>query len=909
MPRAPLALSPVLFVSVVASCLGACEPPSAIAPPPSPARPRPPSATKSVDTKAPPGIFLPRAIWPKKNLATLTVDPARDTFDGEMTIELDVREPTNVVWLNREDLTIARAELTISGASSTGTSLAIVDGGPGRVGLVSQEPIPVGAATLRVLYKGILSETEVDGASRQVESGAPYVFTHFEPLAARRVFPCFDEPAFKSPWQLTLRVKKGDKAVSNTPILSETEEKDGFFAVRFAETKPLPSYLVAFAVGPFGFVDVGPVGKKKTPTRIVVPRGKEAWATFAKESTGPVLSLLEDYFGEGYPYEKLDLIAVPLFGGAMENPGLVTYRQSLILAKPGQESTGFRRAFASVNAHELSHQWFGDLVTTETWDDLWLNEAFATWMTPKIIEKFRPEWDIPTQRAASANGAMRADSLVTARAIRQPITSNDDIKNAFDGITYQKGAATIAMFERWVGPDVFQKGVRRYMREHAHRTAKAADFLGAVSAEAGRDVATPFQTFLTRPGVPVLATEVHCDGKGPRLSLRQSRYVPLGADAPKTATDPWQIPVCARASDGKKESASCTLLAGAEGEVALPTCPRWVLPNDGGSGYFRTAPAAKDLKALLGGFSKLTPAEKIVTTNDVSAAVRAGSLEMGAVLELVPTLARDENVHVRDLAVQIAGGLRDGGLVARAELPAYTAWVRKLFGELAKKNGAKALAGEGEEAKWARASVLELVADQGGDTALRAECTNLAKAWLADRGAVEPEVLGVVLGVAAAYGDAALFDAYLAEAKRASDRVDRERLVWALGSFREPTLHARALGLVLSKDLDARESVRILFASLRLPETTARAYTFLTEQLDAIVARLPRDYGAGFPQVGAALCDTEKANLIEGFFAERSKRFVGGPRQLAQSLEGMRQCGTTKARALPHVATFFRAMR
>ena len=225
---------------------------------------------------------------------------------------------------------------------------------------------------------------------------------------------------------------------SNTPVVSETEGKDGLVSVKFAETKPLPSYLVAFAVGPFGIVDGGKIGKKGTPFRVIVPRGKEPWAKFAIESTGPVVSLLETYFGEAYPYEKLDLIAVPLFGGAMENPGLVTYRQSLILGKPGQESTGFRRAFASVNAHELAHQWFGDLVTTAWWDDLWLNEAFATWMTPKIIERFKPEWDFPSSRANQASNAMRTDSLTSARAIRQPIVSNDDIKNAFDGITYQK---------------------------------------------------------------------------------------------------------------------------------------------------------------------------------------------------------------------------------------------------------------------------------------------------------------------------------------------------------------------------------------------------------------------------------------------------------------------------------------
>ena len=230
----------------------------------------------------------------------------------------------------------------------------IVNGLPGFVGLAFERPLPAGPAKVRISYAGKLSSTEVEGASKQIEGGEPYVFTHFEPLAARRVFPCFDEPSYKVPWQLTLRVKKGDSAVSNTSLLAVEEGADGFTSYRFAETKPLPSYLIAFAVGPFGYVDAGKVGK--TPVRIVVPRGKEPWARFAVESTKPVLERLESYFGIPYPYDKLDLIAVPMFGGAMENPGLVTYRQSLILSKPRMESTGFRRAFASVNTHELAHQ-------------------------------------------------------------------------------------------------------------------------------------------------------------------------------------------------------------------------------------------------------------------------------------------------------------------------------------------------------------------------------------------------------------------------------------------------------------------------------------------------------------------------------------------------------------------------
>lgn len=868
---------------------------------PSPPAPVPAKASLP-SPPAPPALRLPETVWPKKTSARLTIDPARDSFDGAMTIALDVRVPTNVVWLHRDDLAVATGRAVIAGREVVAR---IVDGGRDYVGFLFPEVLPKGDAELRVLYTGKLSATEVDGASRQIEGNDAYVFTHFEPLAARRVFPCFDEPSFKSPWQLVLRVKKGDVAVSNTPVVSELEENDGYRAVTFAETKPLPSYLVAFAVGPFGFVDAGLVGEKKTKVRIVVPRGKETWAKFAAESTAPVLSRLEEYFGEPYPYEKLDLIAVPLFGGAMENPGLVTYRQSLILAKPGQESTGFRRAFASVNAHELAHQWFGDLVTTRWWDDLWLNEAFATWMTPKIVGAYKPEWDVATTRAQNAGGAMRSDSLTTARAIRQPIASNDDIKNAFDGITYQKGAATIAMVERWVGAEKFQRGVRRYMREHAHRTATSEDFLAAISNEAGKDVAPAFATFLDRPGVPLVGAETRCEGGHATLALTQSRYLPAGAKDAAPIGAPWQIPVCARFGDGKREDATCILLADTKGSATLPYCPAWVLPNDAASGYFRTALAEPDRKKLTKRFSSLTAPEKIATLGDLGALVRSQSVGIDALLDLVPIAAKDGNVHVVELAASTLGGLRDGGLVDPAARPEYEKLVARLFGARARALGLRAKPGENEETRWLRAPIVDLAADQGGDAALRAECTNLAKAWLADRGAVEPETIGTVLGIAASFGDAALFDAYLAEAKRAPDRVDRERLVWALGQFRERSLVDRALALVVGPELDPRESVRILWAELRIPQNAPVVYDFVTARFDAIVARLPRDYGAGFPQVGAALCDASRTKDVEAFFGARAKTFVGGPRQLAQSLEALAQCSAYRTRERKSVSERF----
>ena len=296
------------------------------------------------------------------------------------------------------------------------------------------------------------------GLFRKKDGDDWYVFSQFEPTEARRAFPCFDEPAYKVPWQLTIHAPKGNSVVSNTPIVSEADGEDGFRDVRFAETKPLPSYLVALGVGPFDFVDAGKACKNKVSLRIVTMRGKSSRAQYASEATAPLLNLLEEYFGIPYPYEKLDLMSVPqgaLFG-AMENAGLITFVEQYILATPQEDTPSFKRNYAWIATHEMSHMWVGDLVTMAWWDDTWLNESFATWMEDKILQRWKPEWQRDVAHVERRNSSADQDVLVSARRIRQPIESKDDITNAFDDISYGKGSAILTMFESWIGEKKFQ---------------------------------------------------------------------------------------------------------------------------------------------------------------------------------------------------------------------------------------------------------------------------------------------------------------------------------------------------------------------------------------------------------------------------------------------------------------------
>ena len=312
------------------------------------------------------------------------------------------------------------------------------------------------------------------------------------------------------PWQITLHVPKDDGAFSNTPQVFESTDDDGMKTVKFAETKPLPSYLVALAVGPMDIVPAGHAGANNTEIRIIVPRGRGREAQYVAGATPDIVNLLEKYFGIPYPYEKLDEVAIPLAGYAMEHPGLVTYGSGFFLSKPEEITLDWKRTPTSVIAHELAHQWVGDLVTTAWWNDIWLNEGFATWMANKIVNQYHPEWKMNLSELNGYQGAMGTDELVSSRKVRQPILSDDDIANAFDNITYNKGSALLNMFESYIGPEKFQEGIRRYLRKYAWGNATSEQFMEALSGN-DQAVGRAFSTFLDQAGVPLMTVQLQCE--------------------------------------------------------------------------------------------------------------------------------------------------------------------------------------------------------------------------------------------------------------------------------------------------------------------------------------------------------------------------------------------------------------
>ncbi|MFZ5446417.1 MAG: M1 family metallopeptidase [Myxococcota bacterium] len=895
-----------LFLVALLAALASCkttEPkpePSPVAPvaAASPAAaPKPPEAPK---------VHLPDGAAPKRYELSLRVIPGEPTFTGEVSIELALEHPHDFLWLNARDLEPTFAEFTIGTTKLAAKAEAV---GEHWLLVRPASTLPAGPATLVLRWRGELSAKNSSGLFQVKEGDEPYAVTQFEPIDARRAFPCFDEPSFKVPWRLTLHVKKEHLAFHNTPIEAETDEADGMKAVRFAETLPLPSYLVAFAVGPFETVDAGTWGRKKTKVRIVTPRGKGAEAKYAAENTGPILEQLERWFDMPYPYEKLDQLAMPVGFGAMEHPGLVTWGYRLMLVKPELDTPGHQRTFASVCAHELAHMWFGDLVTMAWWDDIWLNEAFATWMENKIIDGWKPDWALGVDRVLERGGALNADQLISARRIRQPIESFDDIQNAFDGITYGKGAAVIGMFEAWVGPELFQRGVREHLKAHAWGNATAAQFLASISREANRDVATPFATFLDQGGAPRVSLEPSCKpNEAPTLELTQRRALPVGSKG--DARQVWQVPVCVRYSVAGKESRACTLLTTAQTTWTLEAkgCPDWVMPNDGMRGYYRASSKAGLLPLLQRAEKQLTVEEKLGLLDDVGAVVDSGDVDVEVALGAIPAALRSDDRHLVAAAQRLATQLADDVLPEPLRAK-YETFIRTTFGPRALKLGLTVGPKEPEDQRLSRGSLVWLVAVQGREPTLRAKALTLAKKWLGDRKAIHPDLIGTVLSIAADTGDAELHRALVAAVAKEKDRADRGRMLQALGSFRDPAIVASHLALALDEKLDAREGMSVVFGASWDYRTRPVVFDFLEKNWDALLARLPEDAGANFAWFAGGVCDEATKERAVKLLGARVPKFLGGQRNLDQALENVDLCIAWRARQRPSAQRFIEAWK
>jgi alanyl aminopeptidase len=492
---------------------------------------------------------------------------------------------------------------------------------------------------------------------------------------------------------------------------------------------------------------------------------------------------------------------------------------------------------------------------------------------------------------------------VSARKIRQEIESADDIHNAFDSISYQKGGAVISMFESWIGPAKFQAGVRRYMKEHAYGTGTSRDFLAAIEAESRPGVAAAFSTFLDQPGVPLVDVTVQCGTEGgAKLALGQKRFLPVGSEG--SAAESWRIPVCARAaaSRGGEAARACTLLSESSATMPVPGasgakpansssgCPAWVLANDGELGYYRAVYRGDGLDRLLAvADEELTVPERVGLLRDVDALAMGGAIPFGQALALAPRFADDPERQIVQASMRI---VTDAGenVLPEALRPAYARYVSKTFGPRARALGFASKPGEDEETRLLRAALVPFVAQEGDAPELQAEARRLALAWLGDRSAVEAEMVSGVLESAARHGDRALFEKYKAGIQSAKERRDRNRLFRALGAFTDPGILDQAFAFAMSGEFDSREAGNMIYTSLDTPSGRAATWKFLQANYEATLARMPREVTGIVPYYASGFCDERHRREVAEFFEGRAEKLPGGTRNLAKVLESMDLC-------------------
>jgi aminopeptidase N len=883
------------LAAAVASLLTAC---ATAVPPPAPA---PPPAPKSA-LPEPPALRLPTTVHPVRESLDLRLVPAEPNFSGTATIDLKIDAATNHFWLHAQGLTIDEARF-----DAGKRSLPVIATPSGDDLLLIQLGTPAGPgdAQLTLRYHGPIDPERSRGIYRVDEGKTPYLYTFFEPVDARRAFPCFDEPSFKIPWKLSLTVPSTDVAFANTVATGTTELPGGMKSVTFAETRPLPSYLVAFVAGPFDVVKGAPAGNEHIPLQFILPKGRSAELHYAQEILPRVVKHLEDITGVPYPYGKLDVAVVPRYWGTMEHPGLVALGQTFLLMMPDQESLRRRQFAAHITTHELAHYWYGDLVTNAWWDETWLNESLGTWLDLKATDALDPGFRFRRQALERRASALAADALPTAKAVRQPVVSRTDIETSFDAaLTYDKGSIVLGMFENWVGAAAWKRGMQLYLKTYADRNATAEQLFRALDEGTGKPVGDPLSTFVIQPGAPLISVALRCQPDAlPIVELHQERFLVERPSIPPTVT--WQVPVCVRAVWGQRVERVCTLLTDAEGDLSLPVagCPTLLTANDGGLGYYRAAYTPALRQALLQNANQLDATELASLASDVEALARRGDVPVEEALALGAQL-----VAASDSDVALAGlellDLIDRDVLSPELRNARSERLEALLGARARGLGWRERPADTTDDRRVRPVFVPVAARDGRDATLRAEARRLADAWVAGTGTLDADVASGVLWTAARNGDAALFDRLLDAARTRSTRREREQAIRALGGFIDPALAARARGLLLDPGSDLRDWLPLLTFQLRYAETRTDAYAFLDQNFDALAKRMRDDEISQLFRILGVFCDRRMRDDVQARFAPRAAKVDGGPFQLARSVEAIDQCAEVQARVRSGIAAW-----
>ncbi|MCU1347448.1 MAG: Peptidase rane alanine aminopeptidase [Acidobacteria bacterium] len=816
---------------------------------------------------------LPVHVVPGHYALTIAPDLASETFTGSETIDVELKEPVDTVTLHAVELNLH--DVTIGGKPAVVT----VDATNEVVTLKVAEPLPAGRAQIAIAFDGKLSQG-LRGLYLSRTAKRKYAVTQFEAMSARRAFPCFDEPAMKATFDVTLVVDAHDTAISNGSIVSDTPAPNGRHALAFSTTKRLPTYLLAFLVGDFQCISGASEG---VPIRVCSTPGLQHLGRFSLEAAQASIRYFNRYYGIPYPFGKLDMIGIPDFAaGAMENAGAITYRETDLLLDEKTASVLVQKRVAEVVAHEIAHQWFGDLVTMKWWNDIWLNEGFATFMSEKPIAEWKPEWRSDLDKPVATADALLLDSQLSTRAIRLPASTTGEGGALFDsGITYGKTAAVLRMVEEWVGPDTFRDAIRVYLKKYSYSNAQAEDLWSTMREASKRPVDPVLESFVENVGAPLLEVTETCDASQRRLTVRQSRLLRLGA---KAEPENWTIPVCIKDD--------CRVLASPSESIEMRGggCDAAMWLDRGGAGYYIVdyPPAVRaSLRSHLG---QLTPAERIAFHGNEWILVRNGRRGIDEYLALVRALPLPAD---RQLVTQVADNLLflDQRLAGDANRAAWQKLVRDTMYRLAPATW-EAPAKESSEQRIARASALWTLGVVAHDEQVIAGAQRVAGQYIKDSASVDALIADKALRVAAAYGDEAFFERVTGQLAKAPSPELAARYRSLLPLFRNPKVTARALDYIYSDRIRTQDAAQVISAMLLDPATRPAAWTMLQSHWSELETRSPSILGRSIASL-SGICDPATKKELETFLTDHPLK--NGARSLARTYESIDACIALRA--------------
>jgi aminopeptidase N/puromycin-sensitive aminopeptidase len=824
---------------------------------------------------------LPASVAPNHYKLTLDPNIEQKKFSGEETIDVRVGQPTAEIVLNSLNLDISEAELiTTAGAQPAKVTY---DKPKEMVRLVLPQQLPAGSAQIHLKYSGALTEG-LRGLYLSKSKRREYAVTQFEGTYARMMFPCFDEPGYKATFDLAVAADNGDTAISNGKIISDAPlPGSNRHKISFSTSPKMSTYLVALAIGDWQCLERTVDG---VPIRVcAIPERKDE-GNFALDVAAHSISFYDQWYGIKYPFGKLDMLAIPDYEwGGMENTASIFYRDSALLLDDKNASVLRKRGQSTVIAHEIAHQWFGDLVTPAWWDDIWLNEGFATWMERKPIEAWHPEWHLEDDAAAEAQQIIGLDSLSSARAIHGNPSTPAEIKEMFDGITYEKGGAVLRMLESYVGSETFRRGVNAYLAAHANGNATSADFWHAEAEASGKPIDKIMPTFVLQPGVPSLSIAATCAGGNAKLNMNQQRFLISPGQLQSSAMEQWQIPICLKTD--RASTSVCIVAVQKTHTESLNSCPQWIFGNRDGKGYYRVAYAPENLKRIAAiAEQELNTPERIALVEDAWAMTRVGKNSVADFLSLAQSLRAEENRHVIDLLSAHLKYVNDS-LVPGDGQDKYRAFVGQQFSPLAQQLGWTVRPGDSDEQKALRAALLGILGDAGDANAV-ATANDLVQRYMKDPNSVDGTLSATAFTVAAENSGVELYNQFAAAMPKSRSTDEYYHYLYSLPQFRQPELVTRTIALADKGDVRQQEFPRFFAALLSNPVARQPAWEYLKSHWDVLSEKVSSFGGNGALTALGNSCDAKFRSDVQQFFG--SHPAPGAERTVKQSLERMNNC-------------------